>query len=386
MLKRIAIAVCFLLAGVAGAGAMNFSWRDRLTVHASGPIEKGDAAKFAALPKFNTLELDSPGGLVSEALAMAANMDARGGIRTVVKPGASCASACAMALFVSGETRVVYMGGHVGIHSCAMPDGTQAPECNQAMARNATAHGVPWEVIEGFGKYTKPTSMLWLGAEDAECWGLMRWNSSDSSSSGIACFKWSIKEIPTEVTATNANDVLCRMNAAFSPIYVSTGRDEQGFSDAYRRGCEPIAADPKTPKYAAIDIIMWLTLTDPNIWVLRPPALLFHILDRDVSQVDNCWKCFTIFGMFNLTHGRPKEAVENFQRAANLVQRDNGSVPAWLTSRLNIAAAEAAKQNRAPERHQDIPAEDAGSQWRDSDGNVYHNSPWPAGRTRGGYQ
>jgi hypothetical protein len=55
---------------------------------------------------------------------MAANMDARGGIRTVVRPDASCASACAMALFVSGETRVVCMGGHIGIHSCAMPDGT----------------------------------------------------------------------------------------------------------------------------------------------------------------------------------------------------------------------------------------------------------------------
>jgi hypothetical protein len=171
MLRRIAIAAGFLLAAVAGAGAMNFTWRDHLTVHASGPIEEGDAAQFAALPKFDTLQLDSPGGLVGEALRMAANMDARGGIRTVVKSGSSCASACAMALFVSGETRIVDMGGRVGIHSCRMPDGTQALECNRGMAANATAHGVPWGVIEGFGKYTKPSSMLWLGAEDAECWG-----------------------------------------------------------------------------------------------------------------------------------------------------------------------------------------------------------------------
>jgi hypothetical protein len=91
---------------------------------------------------------------------------------------------------------------------------------------------------------------------------------------------------------------------------------------------------------------MGLTLTDPNIRTLRPPALLFDILDRDESQIDNCWKCFTIFGMFNLTHGRAKEAVENFRSAANLVQRDTGPVPAWLTSRLDIATAEAAKQNR----------------------------------------
>jgi len=139
MLRRIATAAAFLFAAVVGADAMNFTWLDKLTLHASGPIEEGDAAKFVALPKFDTLELDSPGGLVGEALAMATNMDARGGIRTVVKPGSSCASACAMALFVSGETRIVYMGGRLGIHSCFMPDGTQFPECNTAMAANATA-------------------------------------------------------------------------------------------------------------------------------------------------------------------------------------------------------------------------------------------------------
>jgi hypothetical protein len=63
----------FLLAAAAEAGAMNFTLgvEINLTVHASGPIEEGDAANFAALPKFDTLELDSPGGLVGEALAMA---------------------------------------------------------------------------------------------------------------------------------------------------------------------------------------------------------------------------------------------------------------------------------------------------------------------------
>jgi hypothetical protein len=346
MLRRIAIAAAFLLAAVAGADAMNFSWRDQLTVHASGPIEEGDAAKFAALPKFDTLELDSPGGLVSEALAMAANMDARGGIRTVVNLGASCASACAMALFVSGQTRIVYMGGRIGIHSCAMPDGTQVPECNKAMAANATEHGVPWGVIEGFGNYTKPSSMLWLGAEDAECWGLMRWNSGDTSNSDLACYRWATdKRIPAEVTVENADVVLCRMNAGASRTYVSTGREGQGFSDAYRRACERIAADPKTPKYAAIDIIMWLTLTDPNISALKPGTLMVHILDGDNSQISNCWKCLTIAAMTELMHGYPNEALEDFQKAANVVKRDTGSVPAWLTSRLDIAAAEAAKQN-----------------------------------------
>jgi hypothetical protein len=334
---------------VTGANAMSFNWRDQWTVRASGAIEEGDAVKFAALPRFDTLELDSPGGLVSEALAMAANMDARGGIRTVVKPGASCASACAMAMFVSGETRIVYMGGHLGIHSCASPDGTQAPECNEAMAANATAHGVPWGVIEGFGKYTKPSSMMWLGAEDAECWGLMRWNSDDTAHNGLACYQWatltSDKRSPAEVTATNADDLLCRMNAGTSRIYVPTGRKERGFSDVYRRACERIAADPKTPKYAAIDIIMWLILTDPNISALKPATLMIHILDADESQISNCWKCLTIIAMTELMHGDPKDAVGDFQRATSVVKRDTGAVPAWLTSRIAMAAAEAAKQN-----------------------------------------
>ena len=101
----------------------------------------------------------------------------------------------------------------------------------------------------------------------------------------------------------------------------------------------------KTPKYAAIDIIMWLTLTDPNISALKPGTLMVHILSSDESQISNCWKCFTINAMTKLTHGYPKEAVEDFQRAANVVRRDTGTVPEWLTSRLDIAAAEAAKQS-----------------------------------------
>ena len=327
------------------ADAMNFTWPDNLTVHASGPIVEGDAAKFAALPKFNTLELDSPGGLVGEALKMAANMDARGGIRTVVRSGSSCASACAMALFVSGETRVVYMGGRVGLHSCAMPDGTQAPECNKAMADNATAHGVPWGVIEAFGGETKPSSMLWLGAEDAECWGLMKWSALDSSHNGLACWQWGMKIKPVEVTLKNADDVLCRSNAGTSRTFISSGHDGQGFSDAYRRACERVAAYPSTPKYAAIDIIMWLMLTDPNILALKPGTLMAHILDDDNSQIGNCWKCLTIVGMTELMHGYAKEAQEDLERAVNVAKRDAGSAPEWLISRVGLAAAEAAKQN-----------------------------------------
>lgn len=348
MLRRIGIAAGLLFAAVAGANAMNFSLRDQNTMLASGPIEEGDAGKFAALPRFSTLELNSPGGSVGEALAMAANMDARGGVRTVVKAGASCASACAMALFVSGETRIVYMGGRVGIHSCRNPDGTPALECNKAMAANANGHGVPWGVIEGFGNYTKPSSMMWLGAEDAECWGLMKWSAEDTSNNGVDCYKWASRIPTADVTAANAKAadyVACRANAGTSRTYLSATRDGQGFSGAFRAACKRVAADPKTPKYAALDIIMWLTLTDPQVLELKPGTLMVNILDRDENQIGNCWKCLTIVAMSELMNGYAKQALEDFGKAANVVRRDTGSVPAWLTSRVDVAAAEAAKQN-----------------------------------------
>lgn len=346
MLKQIAIAAAFWFVAMADASAMNFDVRDQNTVLASGPIEEGDAAKLAGLPRFGTLELDSPGGSVGEALAMAVNMDARGDIRTAVRAGASCASACAMVLFVSGKTRIVYMGGRLGIHSCRAPDGSEARECNEAMAANATQHGVPWGVIEGFSKYTKPSSMMWLDAEDAECWGLMKWSAADTSNDGIDCFRWGSGMPAPKVTAasvTDADFVACRANAGTSRTYVPTGRKEQGFSDGYRKACEQIMADARTPKYAAIDIIMWLILTDPNISVLKPGTLMVNILNRDESQIVNCWKCLTIGAMTKLMHGYAKDAVEDFQSAAQVVKRETGSVPEWLASRIVIAAAEAAK-------------------------------------------
>ena len=178
----------------------------------------------------------------------------------------------------------------------------------------------------------------------------MKWSAEDSSNSGLACWQWAMwttsKRKPAEVTAKNANDILCRMNAGTSRIHLSTGREGQGFSDAYRRACERIAADPQTPKYAAIDIIMWLTLTDPEVLALKPGTLMGQILDDDENQVSNCWKCLTILGMTWLMHDYPRGGLEDFQEAMNVIKRDGGTVPAWLKSRVDLAAAEVAKQNR----------------------------------------
>jgi hypothetical protein len=105
-------------------------------------------------------------------------------------------------------------------------------------------------------------------------------------------------------------------------------------------------ADPKTQKYAAIDIILWLILTDPNVMAIKPGTLMVSIMGNDNNSIKNCWKCLTILGMSYGINGYPKEALGLLQTAVTLVKHDVGSVPAWLTSRVDIAAAEAAKQNR----------------------------------------
>jgi hypothetical protein len=113
----------------------------------------------------------------------------------------------------------------------------------------------------------------------------------------------------------------------------------------YRKACERIVTDPETPKYTAVDILMWLTLTDPQILALKPGTLMFKILDSDKIQVNNCWKCFTIMGMSSLMLGYPKVGLAELQIAADVVKRDTGSVPAWLTSRIGIAT-QAAQGNQ----------------------------------------
>ena len=73
---------------------------------------------------------------------------------------------------------------------------------------------------------------------------------------------------------------------------------------------------------------------------------MVNILGRDENQIVNCWKCMTIVAMSELMNGHPTDALEDFRKAANLVKRDTGSVPAWLTSRVDVAATEVAKQKR----------------------------------------
>ena len=160
----------------------------RRIVVARGPIVEGDAERFRVALELadrdsrgeKTVVLDSTGGVVGEAFAMAALMD-RDQVATVVRPGASCASACAQIVFLAGRHRVVMDGGRLGLHSCREAKaGAQSPLCNELIARHAMAHGTIYGPIMAFMQMSGSAQVKWLDATDADCWGLTRWPPDSS--------------------------------------------------------------------------------------------------------------------------------------------------------------------------------------------------------------
>jgi membrane-bound ClpP family serine protease len=149
-------------------------------VSARGEIVPGDARRLKlalamadedALGSRHLL-LDSPGGSVSESLAMIPVMD-RMKVTTEVLSGAVCASSCSAIVFVSGFRRFMQHGGLLGFHTCfRRASGLPLPLCNDAIADNAEAHGVSWGTVIVFQRAAGPSGMAWVGKEEAECWGL----------------------------------------------------------------------------------------------------------------------------------------------------------------------------------------------------------------------
>ena len=156
--------------------------QDRLIVVARGPIETGDAERLrGALQSAGRdaagnklLVLDSPGGPIVDAFAMVGVMDAER-VSTRVRAGTSCASSCAMIVFVSGAFRTVEEGGRLGIHTCHdAASRERSTACNELIARNALPHGVPYVSSLTLLHLTAPGEVRWLDAAAAACWQLSR--------------------------------------------------------------------------------------------------------------------------------------------------------------------------------------------------------------------
>jgi hypothetical protein len=173
-----------LLAAGGRAHAMAFAVErgdgGRAVVVARGAIEPGDAERLRqALQRADRdprghrqLQLDSLGGNVAEAFAMAEVMDAEK-VATVVRSGRTCASACAVILFTAGAVRIVESGGRLGVHTCYdRTSRSRVTSCNEAVAKASEKHGVPFIAIFTLMQLTAPGSVRWLDAETAACWRL----------------------------------------------------------------------------------------------------------------------------------------------------------------------------------------------------------------------
>lgn len=133
-----------------------YTFPERKSILATGPIEDGDAAKLrkiigaAERDFFGNISifLDSLGGSVGAALEIVAVMDSIEA-STFVDDGALCASACASVLYVSGRFHMVLEGGTLGFHACRV-GGVQSSICANEIARNAFRHGTGFGTVEAF--------------------------------------------------------------------------------------------------------------------------------------------------------------------------------------------------------------------------------------------
>ena len=180
------LAVVILAWAVSPAAAMTFSTSafadGKRFVLAKGSVAEGDASRLrVALQSADRdasgnkiVALDSSGGLILEAFAMVEIMD-KERVSTIVLPGATCASACAQILFLSGIHRTVEEGGRLGLHSCYdARDRSRSMVCNELIAQNALSRGTPYGAIMAFMHLTGPTQMHWLYASEADCWGFTK--------------------------------------------------------------------------------------------------------------------------------------------------------------------------------------------------------------------
>lgn len=83
-----------------------------------------------------TVALDSPGGLLEDALAISTDIRANG-FDTLVREGALCASACPLIL-AGGITRTVEDGGNVGLHQIYTAPGAIASTAEAMSGAQAT--------------------------------------------------------------------------------------------------------------------------------------------------------------------------------------------------------------------------------------------------------
>lgn len=148
---------------------------NKLIIHVSGEIKKGDAARF---PKWVTdnikhedkimgVSLDSPGGSIGEALLIADGVQ-KTEVPTIVGPGDKCVSACFL-IFASGKKRFASKDAHIGVHSVVTKgegENLDAKGITLDLARIATERFNVSPSIIGRMVATPPDRVYWLNHSD----------------------------------------------------------------------------------------------------------------------------------------------------------------------------------------------------------------------------
>src|SRR5262249_41222392 len=136
----------------------NFSGVDgAVVIRVFGRIVGGDAEGFAGAVKqvgangksIERIELDSPGGSLSEGARMALLVKASR-ISTSVPSRGVCASACFL-VFAAGAKKFAGPGARIGVHKASEAGGREtltSADATHAMARFARELGVPSWVVE----------------------------------------------------------------------------------------------------------------------------------------------------------------------------------------------------------------------------------------------
>lgn len=208
MKNRAAIlAVTFLRFGMPEqAIGMSFevvTMRGEPAILARGEIVRGDAARLQAVFKpsarhsygYYALVLESPGGNVQAAFELSRVIDSQY-VNTYVAPGATCVSACAAILFIAGREHIAVSGSYLGFHGCyGAQTGKIENFCNEAVAEHAYKHGTAYGAVMSFIEKTPPDKIVWVSGDDADCWGINKYDISEKPVNYLQCVIDTLKNL-----------------------------------------------------------------------------------------------------------------------------------------------------------------------------------------------
>ncbi len=138
-----ALALALIVAASPAAAMQAFDINSGVVLQ--GRIESGDEA--AILPKLRgVVELNSPGGSVAAALAIAETVRKRG-LTTYVPPEGRCYSACTLIWF-AGARRIAHSTSYIGIHRASAETEAFADVVSRALAARLLAWGTPRAIVD----------------------------------------------------------------------------------------------------------------------------------------------------------------------------------------------------------------------------------------------